>query len=707
MVKESMRRDFFHTGGALEADYKYYIERKADSDAYETIIQGKFINLIAPRQTGKTSLFKRLLLNLRSSGWQCCFVDLATLKGLEQAAWFNHLGQTLAQELNCKSIRIQNQLDFKSFLLNQLKSIQKEPKIAILFDEIEGLSDYSFSDGFLMVLRDLYNQRDTYSGQILVAFAGANDTETLVKDPSISPFNVAENITLNDFTLEDTQKLAQNLANLEIPLDNAVNSYIYTWTSGQPHLTQRICEILERWCNTSEISAITKAEVDRVVKDHILSPQNLDTNVKHVINEIRRLKEPAVDLWNCLLSYENVSAYEPGFIALYLTGAVNETKNESIIIRNRIYEQAFQSAFNILLNKESIKMSNFKNSYALVIGIANYPKVRKLPNTILKDAQDINDLLLSPMYCGYYQANTQLLLDKKATAEGIRDGLRWLAESAGPNDTVFLYFTGHGGRVENGLEQGNYLIPYDGDSKNLGLTAISGEELTDLLRNIKSQRFLSLFDCCYSGGTGDVKGLASGLEFKSGFKDDYYNLLTQGAGRVIMASSRDDEVSLILSGMENSLFTHYLLEALQGKAETKGDNLIRVFNVFDYISEKVPNQASQHPIFKASDLENNFPIALYMGGKQVGASAPSPTNVNKSVLRDSIVKHFSLEELEIICADIEQTMADDGLKLQVDLEIVGGVGKATKVLKLIEYLDRKGFLPYLVNAIRRAHPGII
>jgi len=161
--------------------------------------------------------------------------------------------------------------------------------------------------------------------------------------------------------------------------------------------------------------------------------------------------------------------------------------------------------------------------------------------------------------------------------------------------------------------------------------------------------------------------------------------------------------------MENSLFTHYLLEALRGKAETKGDNLIRVFNVFDYISENVPKKEDhQHPIFKASDLENNFPIALYLGGKQVGASAPPPTtSVNKSVLRESIVKHFSLEDLEIICADIEQTMADDGLKLQVDLEIVGGVGKAAKVLKLIEYLDRRGFLSYLVNAIRRAHPGII
>ena len=350
--------------------------------------------------------------------------------------------------------------------------------------------------------------------------------------------------------------------------------------------------------------------------------------------------------------------------------------------------------------------NGFRNGYALIIGIANYPGVNKLPGTILKDARDIHDLLLSPAHCGYLQANIRLLLDEGAKAEGIRQGLRWLAGSAGPADTALLYFSGHGGRVETGAEQGNYLIPYDADPKNLGATAISDKELTDLLKNIRSQRFLVLFDSCYSGGTGDVKGLAPEMEFKSGFREEYYDRLTKGAGRVIMASSRTDEVSLVLPGMENSLFTHYMLEALRGNARTGGDGLIRVFNIFEYVSEKVPARGSQHPIFKASDLENNFPVALYLGGKKVSVLPPQ-TSVNKTVLREAIVKQFSLEELEILCADIQQTMLDDGQDLQVDLEIVGGTGKAAKVLKLIEYLDRRGFLAYLVNAVRRSRSGII
>jgi hypothetical protein len=353
----------------------------------------------------------------------------------------------------------------------------------------------------------------------------------------------------------------------------------------------------------------------------------------------------------------------------------------------------------------------FPNGYGLVIGIANYPRVRKLPTTVLKDAQDVKRILCSPSHCGYPQENVRLLLDSEATADGIRNGLRWLAEISDAGDTAVLFFSGHGGRRKKESGVANYLIPYDCDPTDLDGTAISGDELTGLLRSIEAQRLLALFDSCYSGGTGEAKDYES-TGFKSGLSEDYYSHLGQGAGRVVVASSRSDELSLVLHDMENSLFTHYLLEALSGGARTRADGLIRVFDLFDYVSEKVPARAKQHPIFKASDLENNFPVALYEGGKQValGSSAamPTTTHVNKRELRESIVKHFNIDELEILCADIEQDLAEDGVALSVNLDIVGGgTSKTSKALKLIEYVENRRYLSYLVSAVRRARPGII
>jgi hypothetical protein len=139
-------------------------------------------------------------------------------------------------------------------------------------------------------------------------------------------------------------------------------------------------------------------------------------------------------------------------------------------------------------------MPGFSDGYALIVGIANYPRVRKLPKTVLKDGRDVHNLLRSPAHCGYPDTNVRLLLDDQATVDSIRAGLRWLAESVGPGDTALIFFSGHGGRIESGPQADNYLIPYDCEPTNLSKTAISGKELTSLLGGIQAQRLLVIFD---------------------------------------------------------------------------------------------------------------------------------------------------------------------------------------------------------------------
>lgn len=80
----------------------------------------------------------------------------------------------------------------------------------------------------------------------------------------------------------------------------------------------------------------------------------------------------------------------------------------------------------------------------------------------------------------------------------------------------------------------------------------------------------------------------------------------------------------MLAGASNSLFTEHLVNALRGGARTHGDGLIRVFEVFNHVAEKVRGAAPgrQHPIFKASDLEDNFRRAQSRGGANVIAAAP-------------------------------------------------------------------------------------
>jgi hypothetical protein len=71
----------------------------------------------------------------------------------------------------------------------------------------------------------------------------------------------------------------------------------------------------------------------------------------------------------------------------------------------------------------------------------------------------------------------------------------------------------------------------------------------------------------------------------------------------------------VLPGAANSLFTQHLLAGLRGDVASD-DGLIRIFDVFEYLQPKVTgDEPNQHPVFKA-EIEENFPIALYLGGQK-------------------------------------------------------------------------------------------
>lgn len=262
-------------------------------------------------------------------------------------------------------------------------------------------------------------------------------------------------------------------------------------------------------------------------------------------------------------------------------------------------------------------MPTLDNAYALVVGIANYQHVNKLPKTVLKDAQDIYDLLVDAQHCGYVHENVQSLLDGDATQSALCQALADLAKRSNPDSTVFIYFSGHGGRVESGAYAGEYLLPVNAvytSGESLAQSAISGAKFTAALHAIPARKVVVVFDCCHAGGIGQPKD-ATAPVLKSGFSDEYYDALKAGRGRVILASSRSTEFSWILHGAENSLFTQHLLAGLRGGIPSE-DGLIRIFDLFEYLQPKVTAaQPNQHPIFKA-EVEENFPVALYLGGQK-------------------------------------------------------------------------------------------
>ena len=266
---------------------------------------------------------------------------------------------------------------------------------------------------------------------------------------------------------------------------------------------------------------------------------------------------------------------------------------------------------------------SFATGHAVVIGVANYRNASPLPDAVLNDARDVAAVLKSNVYCGYEPRNVHLLLDGDATLERIRAALASVAGNSGPDDTVVIFFSGHGARLGDPADPESALLPVECDGQSLAPTSLSEAEFSSALRRFAAQRLLVLIDACHSGGAGSFKGRRAGELSALGYSEKSLGRLAQGSGRVLIASSRANEESIVFSNVRNSVFTSHLLDALRGRAWTRGDGVIRVFEIFNHVSEMVKREVPgrQHPVFKASDLEDNFPVALDRGGVKSDAPA--------------------------------------------------------------------------------------
>jgi hypothetical protein len=120
-----------------------------------------------------------------------------------------------------------------------------------------------------------------------------------------------------------------------------------------------------------------------------------------------------------------------------------------------------------------------------------------------------------------------------------------------------------------------------------------------------------VLDCCHAG-VAQAKDARQLTAAPPRLTD--YDVLRGGDGRVIIASSRADELSWVLD-TDYGLFTKHLLAGLNGGAAA-ADGFVRVFDLFEYLQPRVTaERQSQRPYF-VGELGSNFPVALSKGGQK-------------------------------------------------------------------------------------------
>jgi DNA-directed RNA polymerase subunit H (RpoH/RPB5) len=283
---------------------------------------------------------------------------------------------------------------------------------------------------------------------------------------------------------------------------------------------------------------------------------------------------------------------------------------------------------------------SFDRGHALLIGIGSYAHAAHLnvPKTVA-DVQAVRATLARPEFCGYPDNQVTLLSNASATRTGVIAALDNLETRVGIDDTVLLFYAGHGAYSDEGYE----LTTHNSRFQHGKLVAGSGlraAELTEKLRGIKAKRLLLIVNACHAGEVSPVLG--AGDEPFTGVplpNNTAAAVLGTGEGRIIITACRDGQVSYIGSG-QLTLFTQALIDGLQGKGVSSNRGYISVFDLYTHLyfalDEAVPRQisaalrqkyhATQEPELTVLKGVGPFAVSRYRGATNLstfeGSAAP-------------------------------------------------------------------------------------
>ncbi|OQX07969.1 MAG: hypothetical protein BWK80_48770 [Desulfobacteraceae bacterium IS3] len=254
---------------------------------------------------------------------------------------------------------------------------------------------------------------------------------------------------------------------------------------------------------------------------------------------------------------------------------------------------------------------------ALIIGINKY-KDKYIPSltTARKDAEKTAKLLKER-----YGFQTKLILDDKATQKAVFDALWELAEIAQKNDSVLIYYAGHGNfdRVDG------YWVPSDTQFGN-NVTYVYNMYVQKVISSMKARHVLLISDSCYSGTLFGQETRA----MPPVINERYYLSLYNEKSRWGMTSGNREPVQDDGTG-GHSIFAYHLLKTLRENEKP----FLSPQEIYTRIAPIIANNLNQTPIYRpirnVGDMGGQFVFVA-----SSGAVVTTTTTVTTATLPQTV-----------------------------------------------------------------------
>lgn len=218
-----------------------------------------------------------------------------------------------------------------------------------------------------------------------------------------------------------------------------------------------------------------------------------------------------------------------------------------------------------------------------------------------QDAEALQRVLSDPQIGGF-EVSTLLNRPAREVSAAVED----FSLGRARDDLLFLYFSGHGLRDENGrlyfATVDTHLLDHARPKK---ATAVSATFVKDVLQSSNSRRQVLVLDCCYSGAF--AAGLLARGAPEVGVRDQF----EAGRGLVVLTASNAIQQSFERADGEPSVFTRHLVRGVEtGDADMDRDGQISLDELYEYVHDQVTVETpQQRPMKWAFDVEGEIVIA--------------------------------------------------------------------------------------------------
>ncbi len=218
----------------------------------------------------------------------------------------------------------------------------------------------------------------------------------------------------------------------------------------------------------------------------------------------------------------------------------------------------------------------------------------------------------------------KILLGRDITKANIEREIKALGSKAKSDDTVFLYFAGHGfvqrdTSAKNGMR--NYIVCYDRPH-------LSDDELNDYLKTIKSPKTVFVFDCCFSGGIAK-KGKSTRGDKEIPIPEGKQGVVRQDVedfyfqNKAIIASADDNQTAIEVGGnINHGIFTYQFGRAMEN-GDLNGDKVVTALEAFYKSKDQVSRMATEQDHVQTPQISGNA-SGIFIAGSNVPVQPPAP-----------------------------------------------------------------------------------